>query len=48
MKKLNASIQLIDLSEFEQKNIEGGSEREDSKRSGWFNAMWEKIIGVGF
>lgn len=39
---------LVHLTRKEQVEIDGGSQRKDSKRESWFNAIWEKLIAVGY
>lgn len=38
---------LTELTKEEILEINGGSERKDEKRSGWFKSLWDKITGSG-
>lgn len=42
----NIANSLIELNESEQREINGGSERDDKKRENWFGSIWYKIIGI--
>lgn len=39
--------ELIDLNERELREIDGGRQRKDEKRDGWYGLIWAKILGVG-
>ncbi|MCY4781209.1 hypothetical protein ORI89_16220 [Sphingobacterium sp. UT-1RO-CII-1] len=38
--------ELIELNECELREIDGGSQRKDEKRNGWYGIIWTKILGL--
>lgn len=47
MEKVTKKRALVELTTKELNDINGGSERKDEKRAGWFKSLWDKVTGSG-